>query len=195
MKRSRVLIAMLCISMIPGIFFLWAYASPDDSISNVFTGDTLTMTQKKYLAATENAITQSNGDAQKIEAICKSFLTLAKASVRDPQSYDSTQLIATDSLKKSTVQYRLTDYEYQSALNKALGWEILSDDLVFSNFKVQKIDKNSAEASIVESYTYYITDGFDDESFRRKMYTFELLRSSDGWKITNVTIRRPLGNR
>ncbi len=51
----------------------------------------------------------------------------------------------------------------------------------------RQYDKNSTEASLVESYTYYITDGFDEESFRRKMYTFELLRGSDGWKITNVT--------
>lgn len=67
----------------------------------------------------------------------------------------------------------------------------MRDNLVFTDFKVQIKSKNSAVASVVESYTYYITDGFDDESFRRKMYTFELLRGSDGWAITNVTTDDP----
>ncbi|PKM76124.1 MAG: hypothetical protein CVU90_14050 [Firmicutes bacterium HGW-Firmicutes-15] len=196
-KRNKIWIAVFCIAIMASTFSIPAFANSSDhlNISTPFNisapGDTLNRTQEEYLAETKTAITQSNSDEQKIESICESFLTLAKASVRDPQSYDCTQLITTDSLKKATVQYRLTDYQYQSALNKALGWKITRDDLVFTDFKIQKKNKNYVEASVVESYTYNITDGFDGKSFRRKMYTFELLGGSDGWKITNVNTDDP----
>lgn len=188
---------MLCIAMIATTLNSPAFANPNDNLNKSTSfkisapGNTLNRTQKEYLTATKNAISQNTSDDQQIEAICETFLTLAKAYVRAPQSYDSTQLIAAESLKKAAVQYRLTDYEYQSALNNALGWKILRDNLIFTGFKVQKKSKDSAVASVVESYTYYITNGFNDESFRRKMYTFELLRGSDGWKITNITTDDP----
>ncbi len=158
-------------------------------------GDTLNMTQEDYLAAAKNTISQSKSDAQKIESTCETFLTLAKASVRDPQNYDCTKLIATDSLKKDTIQYRLTGYKYQSALNKALGWMISKDNLVFKDFKLQKIDKNSAVASVVESYAYYANNGFNDENFRSKMYSFELLNSPDWMANHKCYHRRSVGNK
>lgn len=196
MKRNKLLIAMLCIAMMASTFSLTAYANLNGNldISTSFNisapGDTLKMTQAEYLEVAKNIISQSENDDQKIETICETFLALGKASVRAPQSYDCIQFINADSLNKNTVKYRLTDFQYQSALNKALGWEILWDDLAFTDFKVEK-SNNTAIASVVESYSYYITDGFDSNSFRRKMYTFELLLGSDGWKITNVTTDDP----
>lgn len=196
MKRKKLLIAMLCIALMASTFSLTAYANLNGNldINTSFNlsapGDTLKMTQAEYMEAAKNAMNQSENDDQKIQTICEIFLTLAKASVRSPQGYDCTQLISPDSLSKSTIQYRLTDFQYQSALNKALGWEILWDDLVFSDFKVNR-SNSTATASVVESYSYYVTDGFDSNSFRRKMYTFELLLGSNGWKITNVTTDDP----
>ena len=197
MKRNKIWIAIFCIALIASMFSSPVFANADNhlDISTSFKisapGDTLNMTQEDYLAAAKNTISQSKSDAQKIESTCETFLTLAKASVRDPQNYDCTKLIATDSLKKDTIQYRLTGYKYQSALNKALGWMISKDNLVFKDFKLQKIDKNSAVASVVESYAYYANNGFNDENFRSKMYSFELLNSPDGWLITNVTTDDP----
>jgi len=49
--------------------------------------------------------------------------------------------------------YRLSEYEYQSAINKALGWTILRDEISFSDFEAIVKD-NTACATIVESYTY-----------------------------------------
>lgn len=196
MKRNKILIVMLCVAMMTSVFSSTTYANPNDnldkpkSFKTAAPGNTLSMTQAEYITSAKNTISQSDTDDLKIEAICETFLTLAKASVRDPQSYDCTQLIDTNSLNKNTVQYRLTDYQYRSALNKALGWEILQDDLVFTDFKAE-VSGNTAIASVVESYSYYITDGFDSESFRRKMYTFELLLDSNGWKITNMTTDDP----
>lgn len=192
MKRNKIWIAMLCVAMMVCTFNLPAYANSKSATFKISApGNTVNMTQNDYLAETKKAISQSTSDDRRIEAICETFLTLAKASVRDPKSYDSTQLIAADSLKNAKVQYRLTDYEYQSALNNALDWKISQDNLSFTDFKVQKKSENSAVASVVESYTYQINDGFNQQSFRRKMYTFELLSGSDGWKITNVTTDDP----
>ncbi|MGB8455958.1 MAG: hypothetical protein WCD89_27040 [Anaerocolumna sp.] len=64
----------------------------------------------------------------------------------------------------------ITDYTYQAEFNKALDQTISSDSLDFTDFKVS-YDGDQVVASVVESYTYYIDDGFDGESFRRKMYT------------------------
>lgn len=193
MKRKNKWIAIVCIAIMNCAFSLPILANSNISTSfeTSAPGDTLNMTQEDYLAVVKNTISQNKSDAQKIESTCETFLTLAKASVRDPQNYNCTKLIATDSMKKDTIQYRLTGYEYQSALNKALGWTISKDNLVFKNFKLHKIDKDSAVASVVELYTYYANNGFDDESFRSKMYTFELLKSPDGWQITNVTTDDP----
>ena len=133
---------MLCVAMMVFTFNLPVFANSNDNLdkSTAFKmsepGNTLSMTQNEYLDATKKAISQSTSDDQRIEAICETFLTLAKASVRDPKSYDSTQLIAANSLKNAKVQYRLTDYEYQSALNNALGWKISQDNLSFTDFKV-----------------------------------------------------------
>lgn len=197
MRRIKLLVTLLCIVIMTSTISLPVLANSNDNLSKPTPfkisapGNTLSKTQNEYLTEAKNTISQSIDDDQKIESICETFLTLAKASVRDPQNYDCSQLINADRLKKNTVQYRLTDYKYQSALNKALGWKILDDDLIFTDFKVQNINNTYAVASVVESYTYYITDGFNDKSFRRKMYTFELVRDFGEWKITNVTTDDP----
>lgn len=194
-RKYNMWIFALCITLIISMFSKPAFANSSDnvniqSVKLSAPGDTLSKTQEEYMTATKDILAQSSDD-QKIESICEAFLTIAKASVRNPQSYDCTKLITSDCLKKDTVQYRLTDYQYHSALYKALGWTISKDDLAFTNFKVETKNKNSAVASIVESYTYYISDGFGDKSFRRKMYTFDLINGSDGWRITNVTTDDP----
>ncbi|EHQ90124.1 amidase domain-containing protein [Desulfosporosinus youngiae] len=193
MKKNRILLCLLCILLIAFAYNpVFASSNSGEPISQLSTpGDTLSKSQNEYVSITNNAISQNIGDNKKIEAICEEFLTLSKASVRDPQNYDNTLRIGKNSLKNDKIQYRLTGYQYQAALNNALGWEISKDNLVFSDFTLLNQSKNTATASIIEKYTYYINDGFDDESYRSKKYTFELLRDSDGWKITNVTTDDP----
>jgi len=100
---------------------------------------------------------------------------------RFPPDTPVTDMTLSDVLYKD----RLSDSQYTAALNELMGWSIISDDIRFSDLKIEMSGKN-AKASIVESYTYYINDGFSGESFRRKMYTFVLEYSGEDWLITNI---------
>lgn len=152
--------------------------------------DTVSQSQEEYVKAVRTKFQENAPVNHQIQSTCEAFLAIAKASVREREKYDCSQLVAKGSLNKNTIQYRLTEYEYQSALNKALGWQILRDELVLSDFIIQ-IKGRDATASVVESYTYFQTDGFDSDSFRRKMYTFTLRDDGRGWEIIDVTTNDP----
>ena len=137
-----------------------------------------------------DAISKSSTDDQAIQAACETFLTLAKASVRNSSAYDCTKMISLDSLDNDTVQYRLSEYAYQSEQRKTLGWDIVRDTLNFNNFKVSYAD-GIATASVVEEYNYYANDGFNGDSCRVKEYTFTLSKDGKGWKITSIKTNDP----
>jgi hypothetical protein len=189
MKRNLVPIAILIFvitTSIPGLPIHAKSGGKAVPAEAVYRCDTLSLTQEEYLRATQEVFSETDEDIQKIEVICKTFLALGKAYVRDPKAYDCTLLIAADSIDKNTVQYRLSEYRYLSALYEALEWEILWDDLTFADFKTS-INDNHATATVVESYKYYLNNDFDKQSFRRRMYNFELYCGPDGWRITDVT--------
>ena len=170
----------------------------DQSIFNAdvidaFTGDggfdTISFTQADY----ENAIGLFNArtdERVQIEVICKAFLSSSKAYVRCPGLYCNTAFVSDLNIDDRKIQYRLSEYDYLIALYNSLGWEITEDNLVFDDFKTE-VDGNNAVAEVVESYTYYITDGFDDESFRRRKYTFTLNKEAGIWRIADVITDDP----
>jgi len=190
--KSKLLTTLLCGCIIASSISAPVFAT--DSTTNLsHIIDTTSYTQEQYLNSADisgkSAFTTLSDD-KVVQLTCESFLAIAKASVRKPNEYDPTKVVLLSSLDKNTIQYRLTDYTYQAELNKALDQTISSDRLVFTDFKVS-YDGAQAVASIVESYTYYIDDGFDGESFRRKMYTFELQNVDGKWMIADVTTNDP----
>ena len=154
------------------------------SVEDCINFDTTSLTQEEYIKEVQNYKAKDN--ASEIELICQVYLKVTKAAVRS-SLYETDFLIYNKMSKDKTILYRESESRYLRELYKELGWEILEDDISFWNFK-STVDsgKTTAVASIVEDYTYYITDGFDDESFRRREYSFKLIKSVDGWRITEV---------
>lgn len=188
---KKCFVSLLCGCLLFSLVSVPSYAyQPATSFSTI--KDTTSYTQEQYLNPDQlgKNILSSMSDAETVRLTCESFLAMAKASVRIPARYDLTKKILTTSLGKDTIQYRLSEYAYQAELNKALG-HIISDDLLeFTDFSVE-FSGDKAIANIVESYTYYINDGFDDESFRRKMYTLELQNIDNHWQIIGITTDDP----
>lgn len=151
--------------------------------------DTLNFTQDDYVSSAYTA-GRSLDDKGQLENICASFIASSRAHVRNPDLYKSTAFVSDKCVYNSKIQYRLSEFDYLNALYKELGWEILEDNLSFDNIQV-KINGNTAVVKVVESYTYYVTDGFDDESFRRREYTFTLDKNNSLWQITGVVTNDP----
>ncbi len=151
--------------------------------------DTISFAQSDYESVKDSRKTRKDDKAQ-IECICKAFLSSSKAYVRCPDLYCNKSFISASKIGDKKIQYRLSEYDYLTALYNNLDWKITEDNLVFDDFK-SEVDGNNAVAEVVESYTYYITDGFDDESFRRRKYTFTLCKESDIWMITEIITDDP----
>ena len=150
--------------------------------------DTLSFTQAEYNVSAGLA---RQSDESYLEALVIGFLASTKASIREPSLYDNQSgFVATTASTNSTVQYRLTEAEYTAALYDEMGWEITSDNISFDQFDAE-IDDTTATVSIVEDYTYSITDGFDSDSFRRREYTFEVEKINGTWQIVSVTTNDP----
>lgn len=155
------------------------------------SGETVHASPTTYIRNVEEA--SSNpllNESSKIELTCKTFLTMARASVRN-QAYHCTELISTEGASDSTIQYRLSEYELLHALQQANGAEIYADDIKFSNFSAE-IFENTATASVVEEYSYYVDEGFDDDfNYRMREYTFTLEKENDNWCIAQVVTNDP----
>lgn len=163
-----------------------------DLLSNLQGGfDTLDYSQEEYLSQNVNTRSRSADSSEQIERLVVGFLASSKAYVRSPERYNNgIGFIAKSALGFKPIEYRLSETEYKRALNDAMGWEITSDNISFDNFIVD-IRGNEATASIVEDYTYYITDGFASESFRRREYSFDLEEGKNGWEIISVKTNDP----
>ena len=163
-----------------------------DFYDHELTGETLSITPEAY---TENAkaVLQNYAidDLEKIEAICKTFLCVARAAVRD-SDYDYTWLINGDNLNDPTIQYFRTSYNLQREIYDVTNVEISTDHIEFSDF-VANVAGNSATASVVEKYTYYADEGFDDDyNYRMREYFFTLTTDDEGnWRISRVTTNDP----
>jgi hypothetical protein len=157
--------------------------------------DTTSLTQQEYLEVLNVSARQQSESAliensDLIKLTCETFLTLAKASVRNPLAYDPSQLIVYQSRSLDTIKYRLSEYEYLAKLYQTLKQVISDDSLEFTDFVLLSKEK-TVTAGIVETYKYTINDGFDGENFRRRMYYFDLQFIDGQWQITNVTTNDP----
>lgn len=160
------------------------------SMPNSF--DTLTLSQADYQNMRIN-MARGIDDTAQIDNICKAFIASSRAYVRKPEAYSSkvfTSSISDNSQLSQQLQFRQSEYDYLSALYDEMGWTITSDNIEFDSSTIT-IDGNIATATVVESYTYFITDGFSDESFRRREYTFTLSNINNSWKIIGITTNDP----
>lgn len=157
--------------------------------------DTISILQEGYLAEIHEMENQYSGnnlnrEENIIEKTCEAFLAISKASVRLPGEYDQKGLVLSSSLGLKTVQYRLSEYQYQTNLNRLLDQVIQKDVIEFTDFTVS-FNGNTAKVSIVETYTYYVDDGFDGFNFRRRMYFFDLENLNGKWLISDVITDDP----
>lgn len=187
---KKVLASLTTVLMCICLMCPFVYAANTSTITDYATEgfDTLSFSQSEYSAP---AIKVRQTDENYLEHLIIGFLASTKASIREPSMYDNqTAFISSTATMNNTVQYRLTEAKYTAALYNELGWQIIKDNISFDQF-VANIKENSATATIVEDYTYTITDGFSSESFRRREYTFELIKEDDTWQIVGVTTNDP----
>ena len=194
--RKKLTAVIACAAMIVTFATGEALAQTENlnAKENIFTEqssfDTLSYTQDDY-SIMNSSVSRKSDDSSQVEFLIKGFLASTKASIREPKLYDNkTSFISNAAIDNDTIEYRLTEAQYQNALNNAMGWSITEDNISFSKFNVE-FDGESAVASIVEDYTYFATYGFDSESFRRREYTFQLKKEETGWKIVNITTNDP----
>lgn len=167
-------------------------ATANQATSFEIVGETVNVSPDVYIQTAEAILLDVHcADELKIEAVCKTFLTMAKASVRD-QDYDCTWFIAEDGMKDAAIQYHLSTFAFQNAFNNAREVEIFDDNISFRDFAVE-IENGSATASIVEEYSYYLDEGFDDDyNYRMREYTFSLILDNSGeWRIIGMSTNDP----
>lgn len=190
--KKRLIAILSCAALLSAALCSTAFAAastsiPDsDSIAKGF--DTLSYTGEAY-----NKLAESKGlnDNDQIENLIIGYLASEKAYVRNPEAYVRAVGFVDEKAQSSkTIAYRESESQYLKELNNLMGWTISEDYLSFSQYKAT-INQETARASIVEDYKYFINDGFDGESFRRREYTFELSKDSESWKIVDVKTNDP----
>lgn len=164
--------------------------------SNNITGqhDSLAYTQEEYLdwiyssTPTRTALS-GNNDTSEIERICIGLLSLGNASARS-QEYDVLALSADYSSPSNELSYFKSTNDYLYAIRDALDWSVYDDNQEFTDFEVE-ITGDTANASIVETYTYYLDSDFEsDYCFRKRGYDIQLIRNPDGhWSVDTITIQ------
>ena len=149
--------------------------------------DTLSKTHAEYMSSLNvSTFSLTNIDDEKaIEETCKAFLSICRASVRS-NDYHPALLIDSQSLDSDKNKYRLSEYKYLSDLLISTKCEILYDTISFKGFKC-KIDDNNATASIVEKYSYFVNDAFNELSHRTREYYFKLKKTNNTWFVCEVT--------
>lgn len=196
MNRKMLMPLLLIVALISSLCVPVAAAtnsfSGKDPLSRMQGGfDTLDYTQEEYLSQNVGLRARNVDSGEQIERLIVGFLASTKAYVRSPEQYNNgVEFVSDNAMSLSSIEYRLSETEYKRALNDAMGWEITSDNISFDNFIVN-INGKDASASIVEDYTYNITDGFDSESFRRREYSFDLKQGETGWEIVSVRTNDP----
>lgn len=155
----------------------------------VMNGDTIDLTPEAYEEQLTNVTcNKSITNSEKIKAVCETFLALRRASMRD-HIYDCRELVSNKGIAKMEQPEcgLLSADEAQSQFKK-----ITSDKIVFSEFSTE-IEEDVATANVVEEYSYYLDEGFDDDyNYRRVMYMFSLEKDKDGsWKIVDAYEKSP----
>ncbi len=151
--------------------------------------DTLSKTYEEYISLL-NVSTRSLTDNEKIiEKTCEAFLSICRASVRS-NDYQPSELIDNLSINSDKNKYRLSEYKYLSNLLIATEREIVYDTISFDKFKCE-IDDNNATASVVENYSYFINDDFNELSHQTREYYFKLKKIDGSWLICEVATNDP----
>lgn len=194
-QKSRKYIALcLCIALIgstPAMVLAEGNVSSSQTAAfrQAITGESTKFTQEDYVEKLNSVQSLSVEEESKIEAVCETFLTLARASVRDQSAYSPASLVSQSAKARnsqSKVAYTLSQYEYLAAVQDALNWVITSDDIAFSQVHVE-VNDNHATASLLETYTYYMDAGFEDDyNYHAEEYEFSLEKVNGEWIITDV---------
>lgn len=195
--KKKIMSVFLSIAMAASLCIpATAAVSSDGSETKRFNNlkDSLDYTQAEYISNIYQGnrfllLSRDVKDREEIERVCIGLLSIGNASSRNAD-YDITALAANrESLSKGFEHYKSTN-DYLYAVHSALGWSVYEDNLEYSDFTVE-ISNNAANASIVESYTYYMGSDFDsDFCFRKRCYDITLTKTDDGlWKVVSVAIR------
>ena len=152
--------------------------------------DTLSKSQDEYLATIKSTRSiLADNEEKTIRAVCESFLTICRASVRKNDYYPQV-LIDEECIKSDKIQYRLSEYTRLANIHSDSDKEIIWDEISFPSFSCS-INNNVAEVSIVEDYTYFYNDGFDGLNYRVREYYITLQKNDGSWEIINITTNDP----
>lgn len=167
----------------------------DDSATTDHWGDTLSKTQEQYVNnASKKGLLSMSASAvsvnDSIKNTIETYLALGHAKTRNMKSYSDTALIKSDKVQDKTIVYRNSTNEYLYKIHEALKTPVKWDDLSFKNFTV-KVDGNTATATVVEDYKYFLDDEFQTVSNRVKEYTITLENTVGAWNVTSVKTNDP----
>lgn len=198
MRKSwkGILLALtLCGAVLSSIAYMpVAAATEANDVDPLFVtsyGDTLSHSQNEYAAATEGGGLTRSANSQQVADICEAFLATGRASSRSSDySCVPFTLVSSNEIIDDTVAYRLSEYDYRGKLFAALGWDIISDNLQFTEPDVI-VEGNIATVKIVEKYTYFTTGWPDKECGRMREYTFTLVNEGEAWKVNTVVSNDP----
>lgn len=127
---------------------------------------------------------------QAVESVVKEFLSSEYAYFSGKDSTSFLDYLAPRYTESKNILFHLSYLDYQVAVLNLLGWEIIEDDLSFSDIKVD-VQSNRADASIVTKYKYFASDGFNKERFRSKTYYFNLEFQNGRWLISDIKTSDP----
>lgn len=190
--KKRIIAKLIFIVLIIIVFCSTAFAAANSTVIDKDTlakgFDTLSYTNEEYKELAKN---KGQNDNDQIENLIIGYLATEKAYVRNPEVYERAVVFVDEkALTSNTIAYRESESRYLQELNNLMGWTIYEDFLSFSQYKVT-INQKMACASIVEDYKYFINDGFDGESYRRREYTFSLSKDSGFWTIVDIKTNDP----
>ena len=193
--KGALLALALCSAVLVSIAYMPVVAATEandaDPLFVTSYGDTLSHTQDEYAATAERGILTRSANSQQLADICKAFLATGRASSRSSDYSCSPFILASSNeVVDDTVAYRLSEYDYRGKLFATLGWDIISDNLQFTEPNVI-VDGDTATVKVVEKYTYFTTGWPDKECGRMREYTFTLLNENGAWKINTVVSNDP----
>lgn len=186
--------SMLLTVAIMIMFCTLSLASTTRDNHNAIQCDSLAYTQEEYLdwiysTPHTRTVSSKNNDISEIERVCIGLLSLGNASARS-QEYDVLTLAVNYSSPSNELSYFKSTNDYLYAVRDALGWSVYEDNQEFSDFEVE-ITGNTANASIVETYAYYLDSDFEsDYCFRKHGYDIQLIKNPDGhWCVDTITMQ------
>lgn len=188
MKKSK----GVCI-FISAMLFVGSLSFAASAVDSSSRNDTLALTQQEYESRvnTSTAInsTQKESDSDDIKTVVETFLSVEKAASRD-DTYNEDFLFADNAIKSDNIKYHHDQEKYTFKLRKTMDRNVEWDNLTYSSFGVD-ISGNTAIATIVENYKYYINDGFDEVSNHVRKCAIALTKENGKWKVNSIKTNDP----